>query len=56
MGFVKSKLLPDVINYSIFSDMKQNLNNKTEQEDDFPWKETLVAIVIIIVLLILAWS
>lgn len=36
--------------------MKQNLDNKTEQEDDFPWKETLVAIVIIIVLLILAWT
>lgn len=37
--------------------MKQNLNNKTEnQEDEFPWRETLFAIVIIIVLLILAWT
>lgn len=57
MGVVKSKLLPDFINYYIFSDMKQNLNNKPEnQEDDFPWREALVAVVIMIVLLILAWS
>ena len=36
--------------------MKQNLNNKTEQEDDFPLRETLVAVVIMLVLIILAWS
>lgn len=36
--------------------MKQNLDNKTEQEDDFPWKEVVVSLVIIIVLLILAWT
>jgi len=37
--------------------MKQNLNNEPEnQEDEFPWRETLVAIIIIIVLLILSWT
>ena len=57
MGVVKSKLLPDFINYYIFSDMKQNFNNEPEnQEDDFPWREALVAVVIMLVLLILAWS
>lgn len=57
MGVVKSNILPDFINYYIFSDMKQNLNNEPEnQEDDFPWREALVAVVIMLVLLILAWS
>jgi hypothetical protein len=57
VSVVKSKLLPDFINYYIFSDMKQNLNKEPEtQEDDFPWREALVAVVIMIVLLILAWS
>ena len=57
MVIVKSNLLPDFINYYIFSDMKQNLNKEPEtQEDDFPWREALVAVVIMIVLLILAWS
>lgn len=36
--------------------MNKNLNNKTEQEDDFPWKEIIVSLVIIIVILILAWT
>lgn len=57
MGVVKSILLPDFINYYIFSDMKQTLNNEPEnQEDEFPWREALVAVVIMLVLLILAWS
>lgn len=37
--------------------MQQNqIENNSEQKDEFPWMEVIVAVVIIAVLLILAWT
>jgi len=37
--------------------MNQNqIENSSEQKDDFPWMEVTVALVIIAVLLVLAWT
>jgi hypothetical protein len=37
--------------------MNQNqIETSSEQKDDFPWMEVIVSLVIIVVLLILAWT
>lgn len=37
--------------------MNQNqIENNSEQKDEFPWMEVVVAVVIIVGLLILAWT
>jgi competence protein ComGC len=37
--------------------MNQNqIENSSEQKDEFPWMEVIVSLVIITVLLVLAWT